>query len=1227
MTQSIAKKLIALCAASATLFGSAALVNSAMADESANTINISDTNATKETRALFANLRDTKAGDVRFGQQHATDEAISETATQGDVYEMTGKYPAVFGWDAGLVLEGREKPGSGSDQGANAKALAAEITKADELGAIVTLSAHWSNPKTGGNYDDTTRVVGDLLPGGAYSGRFNTMLDGIAAVAEQSKRADGTQIPIIFRPLHENTGNWFWWGATHATADEYKELFRYTVNYLRDIKGVHNFLYAYSPGGTLDGDADAYLKTYPGDNYVDVLGYDTYDRDNSKDDASAWLEPVMKDMKMLNDQATERGKIVAFTEFGRSDERGFKKDVETKDKQFFTELRDAITKDAPNTAYMMTWANFGGSGSNFQAYTPWKGQDAEPEFVEFANSSDKLMASPANVDFSNAPAAATQGGTARIVTPVNGDRVNKNTIGIRVKVDDVNMGKVKFDNTDKAPYVISNGIVTDRKDANGNFVTVPLTYTCNGYLTGTLDLDKAGIALDNGKLRLTPQIALNNGTLLKSPDGTDGTIEIKLGEAPAVPENVIDDFDSYDNDDELNSAYSPNNGKSSFFTLVASPQEGAGNAVNLHYDYNANPGYTGYARSFDPKRDWSKYTGISMYYKPDGSRHKLVIQMNANGVTFEAYPSLEGTEAQVIDLPFDEPGKWNVASWDTANAGKTPDQKLLSKVGSFAIYVNDNDNELHDNAGRPRTGDLVFDSIKLVGERDPYVPEEKPEEPSEPIEDAKPITIDDFESYADTSAVKNAWASRNTAQLLLVEADGNKALGIVTDFADNKWIDAGLRIDGSNWSGLDTLKFRVNNDQSDNALSIQIGTASGNYFTYDYKLDSANPAGWTDVEVPLLNNDAVMMTWSDKKEDLRPMKASDLKDMKEIVLAANQWGSKSSNFAVDDIQIVPSEKKAEPIDIDNFESYADTADAQQSWGNRATEPLSLLVEDSGNKALEFKTDFATGNWVDTAKSLGVKDWSGLDTLKLRVKNDQSNNAMALQIGTNAENYFLYQFKLDSANPDGWTEVEVPLIGTEEDNMKTFVLSYSKKGDSPRLMNAGDLADIKEIVLAASQWNAPAGVDFAVDDIQVVAKGTASDSKPETKPEEPSEPAEPTEPEETPDYSADMAAGDPATCPIDFTQQDTENPSDPSDPDQPTDTDKPAGTDKPADANKPAAGDNAQSGDNAQQSNAKADENKSVANTGSSIAVVAAIAVALVLAGAATLVWARQRRQQ
>lgn len=1026
MTQSIAKKLIALCAASATLFGSAALVNSAMADESANTINISDTKATDETRALFANLRDTKAGDVRFGQQHATDEAISETATQGDVYEMTGKYPAVFGWDVGLALEGNEKPGSGNDVGKNIENMAGAIKDADAKGAIVTLSAHWNNPKTGGAYNDTTRVVPDLLPGGAYSAVYNKYLDNIAGVAKKATRADGVLIPIIFRPLHENNGSWFWWGAGHATADQYKELFRYTVDYLRDVQDVHNFLYSYSPGGVFNGKPAGYLKTYPGDDYVDVLGYDDYTSGDGSDNSDKWIASVVKDMKMISDIAAESGKVVALTEFGRKDGFGYKADQETKNKTYFSDLRDALTKEVPSTAYMLTWANFGGSGNNFQAYTPWKGQDAETAFQDFAKTSDKLWASPSNVDYSNVLSSAKANASARIVTPVNGTRLLDNEITIRVKTNGIEPGKLIRDNA----YVAAT-------TADGKTINVPLTYSCNGYFIGKLNLADNGITADS--LTLTPQITRKSGKILQGIDGGSNAVTIKLGEAPKQDANVVDDFDHYDNEDEMREQYSPNHGTSEYLTLIKNPEDAAaGNALNFHYDFNEYGEYTGYSKSFETKQDWSMYEGISLYYKPDGSDHKLVIQMNAGGVTFEAYPSLTGTEAKTIELPFDAKGNWNVASWDTDHADMLPTQKLLSKVGSFAIYVNDNDNELQDNAGRPRTGDLVFDSIKLIGERDPYVPDGKPSDPSE----AKPISLDDFEGYADDEALR----------------------------------------DGS------------------------------------------------------------------------------------------AWGNRGAR-----------------------ENYIDAIS---------------LGEEDGNKFMEIKTDFPDSlqyaGWMDNAKYLNGQSWAGLDHLQLRVKNDQSDNAMVIQLFTTAEKQAEYKYKLDSANPAGWTTLSIPL------------------GENGFNLTADDLASMKEIVIAANDWHSGKPMDFAVDDIKV----TAGENAESPKPENPDVPDEDDDAGAS-DNFADVADRDPATCPVAELDDDPvdEGPSDPSDPDQPTDTDKPAGTDKPADANKPAAGDNAQSGDNAQQSNAKVDENKSVANTGSSIAVVAAVAVALVLAGAATLVWARQRRQQ
>ena len=41
-----------------------------------------------------------------------------------------------------------------------------------------------------------------------------------------------------------------------------------SLTYLRDVKDVHNLLYAYSPGGVFNGDSTDYLATYPGDQWV-----------------------------------------------------------------------------------------------------------------------------------------------------------------------------------------------------------------------------------------------------------------------------------------------------------------------------------------------------------------------------------------------------------------------------------------------------------------------------------------------------------------------------------------------------------------------------------------------------------------------------------------------------------------------------------------------------------------------------------------------------------------------------------------------------------------------------------------------------------------------------------------------------------------------------------------------------------------------------------------------
>ena len=182
---------------------------------------------------------------------------------------------------------------------------------------------------------------------------------------------------------------------------------------------------------------------------------------------------------------------------------------------------------------MMTWANFGGGGDNFQAYTPWKGSDGEADFKAFADSNKNLMASKDNVDYSNAPAAAMQNGSARIATPVDGNRVTDTKVVVRGKTEGV-----KYSDLD-----LNSAIVTTDRGQN-----VKLKYSCNGYFTGILDLNAAGINLDQSKLTLTPQVKTKYGKTLAAADG-NGSVTVKLG---AKPEQTVDNVDKIVLKDKVN---------------------------------------------------------------------------------------------------------------------------------------------------------------------------------------------------------------------------------------------------------------------------------------------------------------------------------------------------------------------------------------------------------------------------------------------------------------------------------------------------------------------------------------------------------------------------------------------------------------------------------------------------------------------------------------------------
>ncbi|TPF95739.1 hypothetical protein EP30_10230 [Bifidobacterium sp. UTCIF-39] len=667
----------------------------------AGTVAIVDRDATAETKTLFAKLRD--ADTIMTGQQHANDYAVStdeeNQGTGSDIYALTGKYPSVWGMDT-LSIYGYEGPGIRENdscditcQTNNIAILDGKIRQADSLGAMTTLSAHWYNPVSGGSFNDTTKAVDRLLPGGDSQAAINDYLDRIADLANGAKRDDGTLIPIVYRPLHENNGAWFWWGATHATSDEYRELYRYIVDYLTQVKGVHNLLFSYSPNGTFGGDLGTYLETYPGDDYVDVLGYDAYDS-GDVNDSSEWVGNVVKDLAAIAKLGEQKGKPVAMTEFGRGSNKMIAEDGNDTDTQWFTRLLNGITADqnARHIAYMMTWADFGGSGSSYATYIPRKGTALGDDYTKYAADPAIALASGRIADYSGTYTAASRVAAARIVAPTEGSREEDGALTVYARVEGTTAGKAWFTVNDDADR---HELTAD--GANGGL-----------YMTGTWQVPSELLANEKATLHLTVETAA--GTL------TDQTVVV-LGARPEQAADVVDNYDAYVDDAELRASYSVANASSSAIALRANDEAAikagatGANALKIDYDFDKAPGYMGASLVLGATRDWSAYDHLNLYLESDGSAHKFVVQLQAGGVTFEAYPLLEQQRSGMVSIPLAD---FTTAPWDTANKGAVLDSAKLASVSAFSLYLNDGDQDLEplpNGATRHRTGTIVIDSI------------------------------------------------------------------------------------------------------------------------------------------------------------------------------------------------------------------------------------------------------------------------------------------------------------------------------------------------------------------------------------------------------------------------------------------------------------------------------------------------------------------------------------
>lgn len=336
-----------------------------------------DPDATPETKALYSNLWAIKEQGFMFGHHDDLWCGRKWIGTEGrsDTKEVCGDYPAVLGVDFAELIDDRYN----ADPQTNGWKLRS-VKQAYDMGMVTIVCLHLDNPlrfnvpgaehyKVGGAWDNTSdEVVKEILKdGSAVQTTYKVWMDRLADIIKNLKGSDGKTIPIILRPYHEHNHTWSWWGSKCTTEQEYIDLWRWTVTYLRDTKGVHNVIYAISPQIDSQQSESEYLRRWPGDKFVDFLGMDCYQGINNL--------VFTSNLKTLSRISQNKKKPCGVTETGV--------EGEPKNSKYWTENISA-PMTGRKVSLLVTWRNkyVGANDSDTHFYSVWDGCKTAADFVK-----------------------------------------------------------------------------------------------------------------------------------------------------------------------------------------------------------------------------------------------------------------------------------------------------------------------------------------------------------------------------------------------------------------------------------------------------------------------------------------------------------------------------------------------------------------------------------------------------------------------------------------------------------------------------------------------------------------------------------------------------------------------------------------------------------------------------------------------------------------------------
>jgi len=339
---------------------------------------LTDSNSLPSVQALYDYLMFIQnSGKVLLGHHDALAYGHSwrDDLGRSDVKDITGSHPAVCSIDLGKIEHGAA---------VNINRIPFDkmreiIQYAHRRKQVIMICWHVDNPKTyspgsrypvGTSWDnsDTTVVREILQEGSVMNIKFKGWMDNLAEYIFTLKDDDGNPIPFIFRPWHEHTQEWNWWGAKCATDEEFVELWKFTIRYLRDTKGINQMMYAISPqmDFVYPNTKKRLTFRWPGDEWVDFIGIDCYHGRNK--------EAFASNVKHLSELAQEKNKPCGVTETG-IEGVGYPH-------YFSEEVLPVLEKN--KMSMIVFWRNDDRSVRHH--FISYKGHDSEVDFKKFCES-------------------------------------------------------------------------------------------------------------------------------------------------------------------------------------------------------------------------------------------------------------------------------------------------------------------------------------------------------------------------------------------------------------------------------------------------------------------------------------------------------------------------------------------------------------------------------------------------------------------------------------------------------------------------------------------------------------------------------------------------------------------------------------------------------------------------------------------------------------------------